>query len=64
MTDFPDDDRDPLTDGWPDRDDIIRKYPPDDQNSPRTVHGPRTTHQDTPASTDALASAFPKENPR
>ena len=64
MTDFPDDDRDPLTDGWPDRDDIIRKYPPDDQNSPRTVHEPRTAHTDTPASTDALASAFPKENPR
>ena len=32
-----------------------------DRTGPRMVHGPRTTHQDTPASTDALASAFQKE---
>lgn len=35
-----------------------------DRTGPRMVHGSRTTHQDTTASTDALASAFPKENPR
>ena len=60
---FPQDDRDPFTDGWPSHDDIIRKYPPDDQNSPRAVHGPRTSHPDIKASTDQLASAFQKENP-
>jgi hypothetical protein len=84
MSDFPDDDRDPLTDGWPDRDLILRTGrriareredtmqlladdgPPDashsDRTGPRMVHGSRTTHQDTTASTDALASAFQKEN--
>ena len=86
MSDFPDDDRDPLTDGWPDLEQIlaagrriVREWedtmqliagdgPPDashsDRTGPRTVHGQRTAHPDTHTSTDALASAFQKENSR